>query len=48
MGLKRTLSIAKAPEQEDEEEELEKFKVCTSMYCLLLLAFRPLRQVMSW
>lgn len=26
MGLKRTLSIAKAPE-EDEEEELDKFKV---------------------
>lgn len=27
MGLKRTLSIAKAPE-EDEEEELDRFKVC--------------------
>lgn len=27
MGLKRTLSIAKASELEDEEEELDKFKV---------------------
>lgn len=27
MVLKRTLSIAKAPELENEEEELEKFKV---------------------
>lgn len=27
MGLKRTLSIAKAPEIEDAEEELDKFKV---------------------
>lgn len=27
MGLKRTLSIAKAPELDDEEEELDKFKV---------------------